>query len=95
MPFEGNHAGDIGLELPEGPVCAFDSADGKVKSGEEIFEGGVDFFTEAAADGDRGLAARLTRSNMSRLPYWQAHHFAELDGEKATETEFREAMSRL
>ena len=33
MPLEGNHAGDIGTELPEGFVCRFDWENGKIKSG--------------------------------------------------------------
>jgi hypothetical protein len=95
MPFVGDHANDIGLETAEGPVCKFDSENGKVKSGKEIFEGGVIFFEEAAAGGDRELAARLTRKNMNTLPYWKAHHFAELDGEEASEEEFAQALAKL
>ncbi len=95
MPFEGNHADDIGLELPEGPVCAFDSAGGKVKSGEEVFEGGVEFFAQAATGGDRALAERLTRRNMKSLPYWQAHPFGRLEGDEASEEEFGSAMAKL
>lgn len=93
MPFEGNHAEDIGLTLPEGSVCKFDSENGQIKTGEEIFKG--EFFAEAAADGDRELAGRLTRRNMKSLPYWQAHHFAELDGTAASDEEFARAMSKL
>ncbi len=95
MPFEGAHANDIAFELPEGPVCKFDSEDGKLKSGEDIFEGGVMFFADAVADGDRQLATRLTRKNMKALPYWQAHSFALLDGPEATEEEFGVAMAKL
>ena len=95
MPFEGNHANDIGLETPEGPVCKFDSENGKVKSGAEVFKGGVEFFAEAAADGDRALAERLTRKNMKGLPYWQARPFAELEGPEATDEEFSAAMAKL
>ena len=95
MPFEGNHANDIGLELPEGRVCKFDSENGKVKTGEEIFKGGVEFFVEDAAGGDRELAERLTRKNMKSLLYWQNHHFSELDGAVVTDEEFAAAMSKL
>jgi|CXWL01.1.fsa_nt_gi hypothetical protein len=95
MPLEGDHAGDLGIELPEGPVCKFDSVDGNVKSAGEIFEGGVAFFAESCADGDRELAARLTRKNMKALPYWQARPFAALDGAEATDAEFRTAMAKL
>ena len=95
MPFEGNHANDIGLELPEGPVCKFDSENGVVKGGEAIFEGGVAFFAEEMANGDRDLAARLTRKNMNALPYWKNRPFALLQGEEATETEYETAMAKL
>ncbi|MSR84948.1 hypothetical protein EXS71_00705 [Candidatus Uhrbacteria bacterium] len=95
MPFEGNHANDIGLELPEGQVCKFDSVDGKLKSGEEIFEGGVNFFAQAATDGNRDLAIRLTRKNMQVLPYWKLHPFAGLEGPAATDEEFGAAMAKV
>ncbi|MCK9361426.1 hypothetical protein M0Q28_04335 [Patescibacteria group bacterium] len=95
MPLEGEHANDFGMELPEGPVCKFDSENGKLKSGDEIFEGGVVFFTQSAADGDRSLGERLTRKNMKALPYWQAHPFAKLDGPEATDEEFNAAMAKL
>lgn len=95
MPFEGDHANDIGLETAEGPVCKFDSENGSIKSAEEIFEGGVQFFLGSVADGDRDLAERITRKNMKGLAYWQAHPFALLDGAEATDQEFGEAMAKL
>ncbi len=95
MPLEGAHANDIGLELPEGPVCKFDSENGQVKSAEDIFEGGIVFFAGAATDGDRDLAARLTRKNMKALAYWHAHPSPILEGPEATDAEFGVAMSKL
>lgn len=95
MPFTGDHANDIGLMTPEGPVCKFDSENGAIKSPEAIFEGGVVFFAEAATDGDRELATRLTIRNMKSLPYWHAHHFSLLDGVEATDEEFQTAMAKL
>ena len=95
MPFEGDHANDIGFQSPDGPVCLYDSQNGHIKSGPEIFQGGVAFFLHAAADGDRDLAERLTRSNMKHLAYWQTHPFAELDGAQATAEEFQTAMEKL
>ena len=95
MPFTGNHANDIGLELPEGPVCKFDSADGRLKSAEEIFEGGVEFFATEVANDDRDLAERLTRKNMKQLVFWQERPFAELEGIEATDEEFNAAMAKL
>lgn len=95
MPFSGDHANDIGLETAEGPVCKFDSENGHVKTGDDIFKGGIAYFTDSVAGGDRDLAARLTRANMKRLPYWQGHHFAELDGPTATDEEYEAAMAKL
>lgn len=95
MPFEGNHINDIALETQDGPVCVFDVQDGQIKSADEIFEGGVQFFMGAATDGDRDLAERVTRKNMKSLAYWQAHPFAGLDGAEATDAEFGAAMAKM
>ncbi len=95
MPFTGEHANDIGLELSEGPVCTFDCEDGEVKEPEDIFAGGVAFFVDNATDGDFDLAERLTRRNMLSLEYWQDRPFEELEGPVATEAEFAEAMAKL
>lgn len=95
MPFEGAHANDIGLETADGSVCKFDVRDGQMKSPEEIFEGGVQYFTGSVADGDRGFAERITRKNMKSLPYWQKHPFAGLEGPEATDQECGEAMMKL
>ena len=111
MPLEGNHANDAGPEVFEGTgmltsageeilrlagrTCKFDSENGKVKSGEKIFEGGVAFFAEAVTSGNRELAERLTRKNMKSLPYWQAHPFAKLTGPEATDDEFNAALAKL
>lgn len=94
MPFTGDHANDIGLELPEGPVCKFDSENGQVKNADTIFAGGVEWFS-TLVNGDRKLAERLTRKNMRMLPYWKAHPFPMLDGEEATEQEFADAMAKM
>lgn len=95
MPLEGEHEKDFGFDSPDGPVCQFDSENGMIKPAEEIFRGGVKFFADACTEGDDDLAARLTRLNMSRLPYWQKHPFAELNGPKASDAEFGAAMSKL
>ncbi len=95
MPLEGNHAGDVGMETAEGLVCKYDSENGQIKSGQEIFQGGVMYFKDAVADGDQALAERLTRTNMKSLPYWQKRPFAELDGPTATDEEFAAAMAKL
>ncbi len=95
MPFEGSHEGDIGFESADGPVCKYDSENGVMKSPEVIYEGGIQFFMGEPINAERELAERLTRSNMSQLPYWQAHHFVLLDGEMATDEEFGAAMAKL
>lgn len=95
MPLEGDHAGDIGFESPDGLVCKFDSVDGQIKPAEDIFEGGVQFFLTSVADNDRALAERITRTNMKALAYWQAHPFDLLNGDMASEEEFGAAMAKL
>ena len=95
MPFIGNHAGDVALELPEGPVCTFDVINGMLKTPEEIFAGGVEFFATAATGGDHELAERLTRRNMKALPYWRARPFDKLSGLEATTEEFESAIAAL
>ncbi len=95
MPFEGDHASDIGIETNDGPVCKYDSQDGHIKSCEDIFEGGVQFFMGEVAHGDRALAERITRKNMKSLSYWKNHPFTELEGAEATDKEFAEAMAKL
>ncbi len=95
MPFTGEHANDIGLELAEGPVCIHDCEDGEVKEAEDIFAGGVAYFADAVTDGDFDAAERLTRRNMLSLEYWQDRPFEELEGPVASESEFAEAMAKL
>ncbi len=95
MLFEGNHHDDIAFKIPEGPVCTYDVEDEVMKSPEAIFKGGVEFFAATVAVGARDLAARLTRKNMSGLPYWQARPFAELGGTMATDEEFAACMAKL
>lgn len=94
MPFEGDHAKDIGIETVDGPVCVFDSENGQIKPASAIFEGGVAFFGQYT-DGDQALAERCTRKNMRALPYWQAHPFAQLEGEQATDEEFGAVMAKI
>ena len=95
MPFEGEHKEMIGLQTMYGPVCTFDSIGDKIKTGEEIFDGGVQFFLSTVAGGDLELAQRLTRKNMNSLPYWQEHLFDGLNGPEATDEEFQEAMMKF
>lgn len=91
-----NDPKEIGLKIADGLVCIHCStADGKVKSCEEVFEGGVHFFMTAIPGTDRHLAERLTRKNMKELPYWKSNMGACLEGEEATSEEFKAALSKL
>lgn len=82
----GNEAADFCLH------CADEK--GNVHSCEEIFEGGVQFFM-GAVGADRGLAERVTRKNMQRLPQWQGKTCVCLQGAEATDEEFAEAIGKL
>lgn len=93
MPLEKKE--DYALGNEEANFCAFCvNPEGSLKTGEEIFEGGVQFLLKALG-GERSLAEKITRKNMSRLPYWQEHPLELLKGDMATDEEFQEAMSRL
>ena len=70
------------------------NADGSVKPVEEIFEGGVQFFMSQIGN-DRNMAEKITRKNMSRLPYWQDKDIEILKGEMATDEEFEKMMSKM
>jgi len=70
------------------------NADGSVKSCEEIFEGGVQYFMNHVGN-DRKMAEKITRKNMSGQPYWQGKDCQILQGEKATDEEFVEVMKKL
>ena len=68
--------------------------DGSVKSVEEIFEGGVQFFM-GKFGGDRKQAEKATRKNMNMQSYWQGKDCAILKGETATDEEFTEVMKKM
>jgi hypothetical protein len=75
--------------------CAYCvNEDGSVKSCEEVFEGGVQFFMNQL-HGDRKMAEKITRKNMSGQPYWQGKDCAILKGEMATDEEFAEVLKQL
>ena len=69
-------------------------AEGRVRSCEEIFEGGVQFFMGEIGI-DRTKAERVTRKNMLQLPYWRGNDSPVLQGETATDEEFAEVLSML
>ena len=86
----------IGGKITDGAVCVHCSTpDGNVKSCEEVFEGGVQFFMGAVPNTDRALAEKLTRKNMKNLPHWQKNGCSCLDGEEASEEEFGQALRAL
>jgi hypothetical protein len=68
--------------------------DGSVRTCEEIFEGGVQYFL-GQLGGTREAAEKITRKNMNALPHWQGRDCAALKGTEATDEEFAAAMSRL
>lgn len=70
------------------------NADGSVKTCEEIFEGGVQFFMSKLGD-DRKMAEKATRKNMNMQSYWQGKDCAILKGEMATDEEFAEVLKKL
>ena len=94
MPLEDTK--NIGATLEGKTFCIHCvNADGQVKSCEEIFQGGVDFFLSTFSDLDRKFAERITRTNMSNLPYWQDKKHECLEGEMATKEEFQAILARL
>lgn len=91
-----NDPKEIGGEIADGLICVHCSTpDSKIKSCEEIFEGGVQFFMGAVPGTDRNLAEKLVRKNMNNLPYWQKNKGVCLDGEVASDKEFSDAMAKL
>jgi hypothetical protein len=75
--------------------CSFcTNSDGSVKSVEEIFEGGVQFYLHEIG-GDRQKAERFIRKNMNKQPYWKGKSDEILKGEVATDEEFAEVMKKL
>jgi len=93
MPLEKKEDFALGNENSE--FCLYCvNTDGSVKSGEEIFNGGVNFFL-GIIGGDKNLAEKLVRKNMNRLPYWQNHECELLKGEEATDEEFEAVMAKI
>ncbi len=69
--------------------------DGTVRSCEEIFEGGVDFFMNEIVGTSQELAEKLTRKNMKQLSYWNDNDCECLKGEEATDEEFQKALENF
>ena len=93
MPLEKPEDHALGDE--KSPFCLYCVDEkGNVKTCEEIFEGGVEFFM-GVFQGTRDQAEKLVRKNMQFLPYWQDKDEEILHGEIATDEEFAELMKRL
>lgn len=87
---------DIAKEIDKGSLCQYCvQEDGTVKSCEEIFKGGVQFFMSSVPGVDKELAERVTRKNMKNQPYWQDTENACLNGLEATDEEFEMVLTKL
>lgn len=79
----------------EADFCLYcTNPDGSVKSCQEIFDGGVNYFI-GVLNGDKLLAERITRKNMLSLPYWQGKDCDCFKGDVASDEEFADTMSQL
>jgi hypothetical protein len=87
---------DIGATIGEQMFCVHCiNEEGQVKSCEDIFNGGVDFFLNTFPDLDKNMAERVTRKNMKSISYWQNHDSVCLKGDVATDAEFQAILLRL
>jgi len=70
-----------GMPINSGDFCEYcTNPDGTVKSCQEIFEGGVQFYMNKI-ENDRQKAEKAVRKNMNSLPYWQENGCDCLNGE--------------
>ena len=94
MPLESNDV--IGLETDNESFCIYCVNEEKeVKSCEEIFEGGVQFFMSVDSSMTRDFAEKIVKKNMRNLPYWQEKEYPCLSGEIATDEEFSSVLAKL
>ena len=94
MPVESNEL--IGLKTDQGLFCIHCIDENKkVRSCEEIYEGGVQFFMSVVPNMDRNFAEKITRKNMTEQMYWQGGNYQCLNGEKATNGEFQKVLQTL
>lgn len=94
MPLDSDNV--IGLEKDNESFCIHCvSEDKKVKSCEEIFEGGVLFFMSLDSSMTRNFAEKNVRKNMKNLSYWQSKEYSCLSGEIATDEEFNQILAKL
>ena len=87
---------EIGPEIEKGFLCIYCvDENGNIKSCQEIFDGGVEFFMSAIPNTEKDLAEKITRKNMNMLSYWQNSNEECLQGEEATDEEFQNSLSKL
>jgi hypothetical protein len=90
-----NKKEDFSMNDENAKFCAYCvNPDGGVKSCEEIFNGGVGYFLKTLG-GEKSMAEKITRKNMSQQPYWRGKDCEVLKGEMATDAEFMAAMQKL
>lgn len=94
MPLDSKEV--LGLDQGEHSFCIHCVTENKqVKTCEEIFEGGVQFFMSLDSAMTRAFAEKNVRKNMKSLPYWQSSDSPCLAGEVATEEEFAQILAKL
>ena len=90
-----NKPEDYSLGDTNSQFCLYcTNEDGSVKSCEDIFEGGVQFFMQHVGN-DRELAERITRKNMKQQSWWQGKNEPILSGDEASDEEFAEVMKKM
>lgn len=67
---------------------------GSLKSCQEIFEGGVHFFTKTIG-ASKEEAQKLVRKHMKSLNHWQQNPCECLSGDLATDQEYQAALRKL
>jgi len=61
---------EIGAETEKGLLCIHCvDENGNIKSCQEIFDGGVEFFLHTITNVKKDLAEKITRKNMNIQPY--------------------------
>lgn len=94
MPLESDTV--IGVETDKEAFCIHCvTEDKKVKSCEEIFEGGVQFFMSLDVTMTRNFAEKNVRKNMKNLAHWENSDSPCLSGEVATDEEFNQILAKL
>ncbi|WP_288183141.1 zinc ribbon domain-containing protein [uncultured Sporomusa sp.] len=94
MPLDNDNV--VGLETDKEAFCIHCVNENKeVKSCEEIFEGGVQYFMSLDSAITRNFAEKNVRKNMKQLSYWQDKEYPCLSGEIATDEEFNQILAKL